>query len=34
MKYAFCVAVGVAAGYYLAQHYNFEFAIEEKGEEL
>lgn len=30
MKYAFCIAVGVAVGYTLAQHYNFEFVVEEK----
>lgn len=32
MKYAFCIAVGVAVGYTLAQHYNFDIVVEEKGE--
>lgn len=30
MKYALCAAAGVCVGYYLAQHYTFEFKLEEK----
>lgn len=34
MKYALCIAVGVVIGYQVAQRYDFEFKLEEKGEDL